>query len=94
MVPWVKAAILTAGLTLVASCGPSEADCRQLCDWWSQYCTSETTQSCMDDCMDSSQDDVDYARGQCLDSSASSCKGASCCLRFVYTDYYYRTNCL
>jgi len=87
--------LLLAGVLLIAAgCGPSEADCQKLCDWWSGYCTGETHESCMEDCADAWQDDVDYALEQCPGFSASSCKGASCCLRFVYTEYYYSQNCI
>jgi hypothetical protein len=77
-----------------AGCGPDEQQCNELCDWWAEYCTSEPRQSCMDDCMDSSADDVSYAHQQCIGYTTSTCKGASCCLRFVYTEYYYSNNCL
>lgn len=84
-------AMLAAG---AGGCGPARQDCEALCEWWAGYCTAEPKESCMDDCLDAWPEDVDYAMQQCLGSSASSCKGASCCLRFVYEEYYYQTNCL
>ena len=90
--------LLFSSLLLIAhglsTCAPSEEDCQRLCDWWKKSCTGESLDSCMNDCADSSQSDVDYAKQQCLDSSPSGCKGASCCLRFVYEEYYFQQNCL
>jgi hypothetical protein len=87
-------AALAAGLSAAAACGPSTAACEELCDWWMGYCTAESKESCMEDCSETSAADVEYAQQQCLAHDASSCKGASCCLRFVYEDYYWQQNCL
>lgn len=87
-------AVLMLILAGTGGCGPSEADCETVCDWWIQTCTAETRSSCMDDCMDAWPEDVDHALEDCVGSTFSSCKGASCCVRFVYSEYYYNNNCL
>ena len=89
----LSVAIVSGMLSLHSACGPAENDCKVLCDWWMGYCTAASHEGCMADCLESSVDDVDYALQQCPDFSASGCRGASCCLRFVYDDYYWEQNC-
>lgn len=74
-------AIIVA-LSFGMGCGIDDEECTQLCTWWSQACTGETFQSCMNDCSsaDQSYDDV----AGCLASEPRSCVDASCCLGFIY----------
>jgi len=70
--------------------GNSEEDCQKVCDWWAVYCTGETKESCMSDCSDTDES-AEEAITRCVDGEGwgtpSSCKSASCCVRFVYDDY-------
>lgn len=82
----------------LAGCGVnSDADCRTLCSWWQTYCTSETLESCLSDCGDTSESAADGIK-RCVDGEGwgtpSSCRSASCCVRFVYSDASYRQQCL
>jgi len=33
----------------------SDSDCRTLCTWWQRSCTSETVNSCVADCLDTTE---------------------------------------
>jgi len=81
----------------VAGCGGnSESECRPICEWWQQYCTGESFDSCMSDCQDADEDAATVEK-RCVDGDGwgtpSSCQSASCCVRFVYDSYYYDTHC-
>ena len=78
--------------SLAIACGPSKADCNELCDWAAKVCSDR--ESCMDDCLDAWKEDVDYAMDNCLDRTVTTCKSANCCLRFTYEEYYWNQNCL
>ena len=84
--------LFTAVALLAVACGPSKSDCNELCDWAAEVC--DDRESCMDDCLDAWNDDVNYAMDNCLDREVSTCKSANCCLRFTYTEYYYNQNCI
>lgn len=84
--------VSTAIGLLAVACGPSSEDCNALCDWVADVCTDR--ESCMEDCREASREDVSYAMDNCLDRTVSTCQSANCCLRFTYTDYYWRQNCI
>lgn len=71
----------------------SDTDCRTLCTWWQRYCTSETVDSCVADCLDTTES---AAQGitRCVNGQGwgtpSTCQSAGCCVRFVYSDYQQR----
>lgn len=89
--------LVSVAILGLAACGNSEEECRPICEWWHEYCSGETLESCMDDCQaaDEAADDV-HAR--CVDgegwSTPSNCVSASCCVRFTYSDYSYEQYCL
>lgn len=74
----------------------SSEDCRQVCEWWQKYCTGETLESCLSDCRDTTES-ASEAVARCVRGEGwgvpSSCRSASCCVRFVYDETYYRTTC-
>jgi hypothetical protein len=90
----VLRALVVAALVLSAQgCGPSEAECRPLCDWFVKSCTETGAfDDCMDSCTGASSDAVDRAQS-CTSLDLSTCQRRGCCLEFVYTASYLNQYC-
>ncbi len=89
--------VLLAAVLLAGCSVNSDGDCNQLCTWWARYCTGEPLSSCVSDCKDTTESAAEglkrCAQGQGW-GTPSNCRSASCCVRFVYSDYNYRQQCL
>lgn len=89
--------LLVAAVVLGGCGGNSDADCQQLCAWWFRYCSGETLASCVADCKDTTESAAEGLK-RCVQGQGwgtpSNCRSASCCARFVYSDYNYRQQCL
>jgi len=84
-----------AGLSL--GCPNSPTKCEEICSWWSNYCTGESHQSCLDDCA-WADESASSVLDRCVAGNGwgtpSNCQSASCCLHFVYWEEQYTRQCL
>lgn len=77
-------------VTSASACGGNgENDCRQVCNWWGNYCV-DSVESCVEDCLESDES-AGEAIERCVNGGGwgtpSTCQSAGCCVRFIYADY-------
>ena len=72
---------------LLSACGgPDEQDCRALCEWAYEECTTKSTEQCVSSCMDRDSDIVESVKSRCLSQTHASCSDDVCCVGRVYSD--------
>ena len=87
----MRTAIVTL-LTLLAACPNSGERCEEICTWYLGYC-DEDHDTCMEDCQ-GADPEVFAEAEQCLDTTPSSCRAASCCVEIAYDAYNFERECL
>jgi hypothetical protein len=84
--------LLATCIGLTAACTNPRESCEEICAWYVGFC-DEDEAGCVDDCLFAPADTFAGAEA-CVESTPSSCRAASCCVQFVYSDYNYEQECL
>ena len=83
----ILAGSLVVAFFLLNACGgPDEQDCRAICEWAYQECSSKSTEQCVSSCMDKDADVVDSVKSSCLSKAHGICSEDVCCVRRLHVD--------